>query len=499
MPANTNKATAPHPQSLSTARGEKDPRREEGLSLYVHIPFCETKCPYCDFNTYAGIEALVPSYLKALQRELTFGGAALRHPRVNTIFFGGGTPSLLALPQLEALLQALHDSFQVAADAEVTLEANPGDLTLDKLKGYPPLGINRLSIGVQSLDDQLLQVLGRRHTAQEAVAAYQRARQAGLDNINLDFIYGISHQSLETWRQTIAEAVALAPEHLSLYALTLESNTPMEAWVRQGLLPEPDADLAADMYLEAQDQLAQADYDHYEISNWAKPDRQSRHNLTYWRNLPYVGVGPGAHSYLRVAQKPPQVKAEASSETTPEDQQLRPGTTPSPLRGEARLKVEALDEVGGQGEGGQITGYRFSVLRSPKEYIRLTSRLPREPSHKSKHVGARHASPRVEQKSTSDLTQIWLHSLPTLDMVEPIDRDLEMGETMMLGLRLAEGISDHAFKERFGVSLGERYGPVIEELRELGLLQWQEDRLTLTNEGRLLGNEVFQRFLVRVT
>ncbi len=401
------------------------------LSLYVHIPFCETKCPYCDFNTYAGIDRLIPDYLQALQHEIAFWGDTLGHPQVHTIFLGGGTPSLLALPQLAALMQTIHAAFAVTPENETTLEANPGDLTLEKLQGYPSVGVNRLSIGVQSLDDPLLKVLGRRHNAQEAVEAYQRARQAGLHNVNLDFIYGIPHQSLDTWKETVDRAVALAPEHLSLYALTLESNTPMEVWVRQGTLPEPDPDLAADMYLYAEERLAQAGYEHYEISNWAKPGLESRHNLTYWRNLPYLGVGPGAHSSL--------------------------------------------------------WGHRFSVLRSPPEYIRRATELPLQPPSPLMGEG--------QGEGESPPTETWLHSLGILDMVETIGHDLEMGETMMMGLRLAEGVSNETFTRRFGVSLAERYGPIIADLIELGLLHWQGNRLALTPEGHLLGNEVFRRFV----
>ncbi len=178
------------------------------------------------------------------------------------------------------------------------MEANPGDLSGERLSSLPQRGINRLSIGVQSLDSSLLKVLGRRHSSQEAVEAYRAARRAGFTNISLDLMYGIPRQTLEQWRDTLNEVLSLSPEHLSLYCLTLEEGTPMEQQVRLGEMPQLDPDLAADMYLLAEDLLEQAGYRHYEISNWAKPGKESLHNLTYWRNQPYLGVGPGAHSYL---------------------------------------------------------------------------------------------------------------------------------------------------------------------------------------------------------
>ena len=268
------------------------------IGLYVHIPFCHTKCPYCDFNTYSGIESLIPGYVRALVREIRCWGALLGAQQVNTIFFGGGTPSYVPQQAIADVLEAVHGAFRIAAGAEVTMEANPGDITDGQTSSLQQAGVNRLSIGVQSLDDALLSFLGRRHSAQEAVAAYRKARRDGFDNVSLDFMYGIAHQSLKQWRDTLEQALELSPEHLSLYCLTLEGGTPMERQTRLGEIPEADPDLAADMYLLAEDMLAQAGYRHYEISNWAKLGMESRHNLTYWLNRPYLGVGPGAHSYL---------------------------------------------------------------------------------------------------------------------------------------------------------------------------------------------------------
>ena len=268
------------------------------MGLYVHVPFCKTKCPYCDFNTYQGIEGQMGSYLEAVTGELRLWGEALRHPSVRTVFFGGGTPSYLPDGYIAAILDAASSAFEIDPRGEITIEANPGDLDGSACCALLRQGVNRLSIGVQSLDNGLLHLLGRRHSADGAVAAFQTARTAGFDNINLDLMYGLPNQSLAHWEDTIGRLATLSPEHISLYALTLEEGTPMRLWADQGKIPEPDPDLAADMYAMARRVLAAPGYHHYEISNWAQPGRESQHNLIYWRNEPYLGVGPGAHSRL---------------------------------------------------------------------------------------------------------------------------------------------------------------------------------------------------------
>ena len=269
-----------------------------GLSLYIHVPFCKTKCPYCDFNTYQGIETLMIPYLKALTTEIELWGESLDHPQLNTIFFGGGTPSYLPQDSIGRILEATKASFGIQYEAEITIEANPGDLSENLCHKLLDAGVNRISFGVQSLDDNLLQMLGRRHNAEQAINAFNTAHQSGFTNINLDLIYGLPNQTIEQWQDSLNRLISLQPEHISLYCLTLEAGTPMESWVQQGKLPEPDPDLAADMYHYAEDQLEPAGYQHYEISNWSLPGCESEHNKAYWVNHPYLGVGPGAHSKL---------------------------------------------------------------------------------------------------------------------------------------------------------------------------------------------------------
>ncbi len=269
-----------------------------GMGLYIHVPFCKTKCPYCDFNTYQGIESQMESYLQAVTGEIRLWGSALGRPRVRTIFFGGGTPSYLPEGDIAEIMQVAGDAFRIDPEAEVTLEANPGDLDSNACQGLLRQGVNRLSIGVQSLDNGLLRLLGRRHSADGAVEAFQTARNAGFTNVNLDLMYGLPDQTLDQWSDTIERLAALSPEHISLYALTLEEGTPMRVWADQGKIPEPDPDLAADMYAKARTVLEASGYHHYEISNWSQQGLESQHNLIYWRNEPYLGVGPGAHSRL---------------------------------------------------------------------------------------------------------------------------------------------------------------------------------------------------------
>ena len=399
----------------------QDDRGVAPLALYIHIPFCETKCPYCDFNTYAGIEQLIPSYVQALCRELELWGRLLGRPPVRTVFLGGGTPSYLPVDEIGEVLHTVHEAFDLDPDAEVTLEANPDDCTEARLEAYPALGVNRVSLGVQSLDDRLLGMLGRRHTAAQAIDAYRTVTEAGFDNVSIDLMYGLPDQTMVDWRRTLEGASEMSPPHISLYCLTLEGGTPMEGWVASGDLPRPNDDLAADMYLLAEETLARRHYRHYEISNWAVPGYESRHNLVYWRNEPYLGVGPGAHSYLG--------------------------------------------------------GVRFWNLKSPRDYVRRVQELA-PPSE-------------ADGRPIAEIVD----GMPMVERSETIDRRLEMAETLMMGLRLDTGVGVDEFVTRFGEAPAAVHGDAIDELSSVGLLDDADGRLRLTDRGRILGNEVFSRFL----
>jgi oxygen-independent coproporphyrinogen-3 oxidase len=267
------------------------------LSIYIHVPFCLTKCTYCAFNTYTKLEHLIEPFVDALIHEIDIVGLSKPGQTVHTIFFGGGTPSLLIPEQIERILAALAHHYHITPDAEITLEANPNDLNRPYLTRLHEIGVNRLSIGIQSTHDHELKLFARRHTNDDIAGAVSSARLAGFNSLNLDLIYGAPYQTLESWEWTLKQVLALKPDHLSLYALGLEEGTPMRDWVAQGRLPSPDDDLTADMYELATDVLAAAGFEQYEISNWAKPGHASRHNLQYWRNDEYIGLGPGAHGY----------------------------------------------------------------------------------------------------------------------------------------------------------------------------------------------------------
>jgi len=274
-------------------------------------------------------------------------------------------------------------------------------------------------------------LLGRRHTANQAKQAVEAARKVGFDNVSIDLMFGLPYQSVSGWAHTLEEALGLGVDHFSLYALTLESGTPMEAEVRAGRLPEPDPDLAAEMYLLAQQSLASAGYEQYEISNWAKSGDTSRHNLTYWLSQAYLGVGPGAHSYLFANGAP------------------------------------SLDALG-------PLGARFACVRPPRTYI--DGIMAWKPS---------------EQPLTDEV----LRSVDFLEGVEAQDEAIAMGETMMMGLRLNKGVADADFRRRFGRSIAEAFPRATADCLELGLLEWRDGHLRLLEQSRLVGNEAFHRFL----
>ena len=265
------------------------------LGLYIHIPFCKAKCAYCDFYSLAHSEEKMDAYMAALLRHLEEVAPRAAGMQVDTVYFGGGTPSYLGAARLCRILQTVLRRYDVARDAEITLEANPdsaGDWK--ELRKLRRAGFNRLSLGVQSTDDALLRRIGRVHTYEQVQQAVMAARKAKFTNLSLDLIYGLPGQTMEDWQRTLADAVALGPEHLSCYGLKLEEGTPL--WQQRQTLTLPDDDAQADMYLYTVAALEEAGYQQYEISNFAKSGKESRHNLKYWRMEEYAGFGPGAHS-----------------------------------------------------------------------------------------------------------------------------------------------------------------------------------------------------------
>jgi len=417
-------------------------------SLYFHIPFCTHRCAYCDFNTYAGQEEMIPAYVDALCREIEFVGTEFPSPtgrggrgegKVHTIFFGGGTPSLLSPQQFDLIFTSIRNNFILTDDAEITIEANPGTVSYSNLLELRKIGINRISYGVQSANTQELRMLERVHSFFDVIEAVSNSRKAGFENLNLDLIYGLPEQTLPTWQTTVQRILNLHPEHISAYALTLEHGTPFGRWASKGLLPLPDPDLAAEMYEWLSGTLEAHDYVQYEISNWAKNSQRSkvdsqpltfdlppstptlacRHNLQYWRGLPYLAFGAGAHGYAN--------------------------------------------------------GHRYSNVLRIKTYIeRLANPSSLIPFPLSPATVNHHKQSRQD----------------------------DMSEFMMTGLRLTqEGVSEEEFQARYSQSMRDVYGKEIDELLKLELIEHfvgadgHPPVLRITKRGRLLGNQVFLRFV----
>ncbi len=271
------------------------------LSIYLHIPFCQSKCDYCDFFSVAVPHPRFANYPALLHQHLEL---AARQPEwqgpVHSVYFGGGTPSLLTASDIAALLNSIDNGFGLATDVEISLEANPGTLSLAQLQGYRAAGVNRLSLGVQTFDNQLLQQLGRRHDAQDSRQAVMLARQAGFANLSLDLMFALPGQTLPALREEIRNYLELAPQHFSCYGLTAEPDTPLGAAVRNSHTTLPDEELYADAFLTLHDALESAGYRHYEIANYAQADFACRHNLVYWQRQPYMGLGAGAHSFCDI-------------------------------------------------------------------------------------------------------------------------------------------------------------------------------------------------------
>jgi oxygen-independent coproporphyrinogen-3 oxidase len=263
--------------------------------LYIHIPFCRSRCSYCDFATGIYQGELAERYVRAVVDEIVSSRNAGAF--VDTIYFGGGTPSLLTPAQLDQILTVLSRQFNVDSGSEVTLEMNPGTVSREQLRAFRELGVNRASFGAQTFDDAELSKLGRSHTSAETLKTFDELRAAGFDNVSFDLIAGLPGQTLAGWRRNIEQSLALQPEHLSFYLLEVHSGTPLADHIRRGLQPVPDEDLAAVMYEWMLERAATAGYEHYEISNLSKPGFASRHNTKYWIGAPYFGFGCSAHSF----------------------------------------------------------------------------------------------------------------------------------------------------------------------------------------------------------
>ncbi|MDX2215077.1 MAG: radical SAM family heme chaperone HemW [Oculatellaceae cyanobacterium bins.114] len=384
-------------------------------AAYLHIPFCRRRCFYCDFpvsivgdHARGETSGAIAQYVEALCHEVRTTPA--QGKPLQTVFFGGGTPSLLSVAQLERILETLDRHFEIAPSAEISIEMDPGTFDLSHLKGYCAAGINRVSLGVQSFQTEQLQACGRTHTVADVYEAIALIHQVGVSNFSLDLISGLPHQTLETWHASVEAAIAIAPTHLSVYDLIVEPVTAFGRWYQPGESPLPSDVATAEMYRLAQQRLTQAGYDHYEISNYAKPGYQCRHNRVYWENQPYYGFGMGAASY--------------------------------------------------------VLGQRFTRPRKRQEYFQWVQAL-------ADHHG-------------------------TIDCpITPSDEVLL--DTLMLGLRLAEGISLTALQQQFGEVQVQQLLQRVQPYQQQGWVEIDSEscrnrRIRLTDpEGFLFSNVVLTR------
>lgn len=269
--------------------------------IYIHIPFCKQKCAYCDFH-FSTDSSYADRMITALCKELNTRSPELEGQKVETLYFGGGTPSLLSSEQMEVILNAVKDNYLLNSSLEITVEANPDDIDQRALENYVQLGVNRLSMGIQSFDDNVLNSMNRSHNSQQALEAVKSAQAIGILNISVDIIYGLPNKSLDDFKEDLAQFIALEVPHISAYALTIEPRTVYHHQVKNGSLVMPDDELVEEQFYALRDSLAKAGYEHYEVSNFARPGSVSRHNSSYWLGVQYVGIGPSAHSFNCVAR-----------------------------------------------------------------------------------------------------------------------------------------------------------------------------------------------------
>ena len=407
------------------------------LELYLHIPFCERKCAYCDFLSAPADLPVRISYIKKLQEEIVYCGAQYGEYQVSSIFFGGGTPTILEGYQLAAILETVKEHFNITTDAEITVECNPGTLTAGKAEKLVQAGFNRLSMGLQSADDRELHLLGRIHNFAQFLESYDLARKAGFRNINVDLMSALPGQTLKSWQDTLQKVTALRPEHISAYSLIIEEGTPFyerfaedERIREEGGHPRllPEEDVERQMYELTETFLHTKGYERYEISNYAKPGYECRHNCGYWTRKDYLGLGLGASSLVEHQR----------------------------FQNTSELKTYLEQEYSPQCEG-------------QHERIAETIQLQEE----------------------TGLTQTGHHIL-----IETLDKKSEMEEFMFLGLRLMAGISRQQFEKKFQVTLNSVYGEVLRKLKGEQLIEEVAGYVRLTEHGIDVSNYVLAEFLL---
>lgn len=407
------------------------------LELYIHTPFCVKKCDYCDFLSFPANTRTQITYVHALLQEIAYWGEIMKGYTVPTIYIGGGTPSWLEPELITAIMKQVHTVFCVEKDAEISIECNPGTVTAKKLSAYKDSGINRLSIGLQSVNNEELKLLGRIHTYEQFLKTYELARNAGFDNINVDIMSGLPYQNLEMFMRTLQQVIRLKPEHISAYSLIIEKDTPFysrykfdavaqDAGIKTEILPDEDENYR--MFKATQDILRQAGYEQYEISNYAKPGYECRHNIGYWTRENYLGLGLGASSLI--------------------------------------------DNV------------RYTNTKELYGYI--------DASEKFEMV---QPDMLIEEENIKPIEGIWVGN-NLMESAEIIGRKEQMEEFMFLGLRMNAGVARLDFEEAFGVPIEAVYLDQMNELRQQELISMSEGLIALTDRGMDLANYVMAKFML---
>ncbi len=416
------------------------------FGLYLHVPFCEGKCRYCDFYSVNYNMAEMNNYLACLKEEIKLYSSSATIPAIETIYIGGGTPGLLTVEQLAEILDLIIQCFNYPITKEISIEANPYSLTEEKIAGYRGLGVNRLSLGVQSFNDRELNFLGRKHTASEAIETINLIDRY-FNNYSIDLIFAIPGQRVIEWQETLEKAIALNPNHISLYNLQIEEGTPLAVSMNAGEFEAIDDTIDAEMYILAQDMLVNSGYQHYEISNFAKPNFYSRHNRLYWELKPYLGLGPAAHSFT--------------------------GNT----------RFNNYSDI-----------YKYNKVLSKDTQ---NQNFPNNNFHKNIYEDINkniNKDKKNNKETASGYCNTSIDCLPIDSITELTKEDL-MAEKLFMGLRLLEGVSLGVFYEEFGIRLEEYYHQEIKNLQSLGLIELNKDRMKLTKKGLLHGNRVFMEFL----
>ena len=462
------------------------------LSIYIHIPFCKRKCSYCDFLSFGGCDIIRQrEYVDALCKEIGAYSLIAEDYSVVTIFVGGGTPSYIPAEYIGKILNKVRKTFTVSADAEITIEGNPDSLTADKIGEYRKLGINRLSIGLQSTNDDMLKTLGRVHNYDQFIAAYSRAREAGFSNINIDIMSGLPGESMESYVKTLGKVVELSPEHISAYSLIVEDGTPLAD--DEDLLSKlPSEEMDRKQYARTKLLLGGAGYNRYEISNYARTGYECRHNLRYWTGGEYLGVGLGASSYMKLSIGNDYDNTFADIENEYGEEYKYEVGQEYGEEYEYEIGQEYGDDYGYESEQGYSVDKDIKLYEDNEVEGKLTAVRFKGIDNIDEYIG------RFSKLGTgwTDVSSIaeYINNCCTAIHVQKEKDEIE--EFMFLGLRCISGIDCREFEKRFGKDIREMYGAVIDKYVSSGYLVVDGERLHLSDKGLDVSNTIMAEFML---